>query len=483
MTETRIDARVDTRALLSRTADIAAAYVESLERRPVGGPVDLQALRRGLGGPLPEQGSDPQDVVEWLAAGADPGLVATAGPRYFGFVIGGSVPAALASDWLTSAWDQNAGLYVISPAAAVAEEVAAAWLVDLLELPEGTSVGFVTGATMANFTALAAARHAVLAKVGWDVERFGLQGAPPVTVVTHEGSHVTVYASLQMLGMGREGDRVRKIAADDQGRMQPEALRAELATIDGPVIVCAQAGNVNTGAFDPFEQLIPIAHERGAWVHIDGAFGIWAASVPSLRHQMRGHDLADSWSTDAHKWLNVPYDSGLVFVRDRTAHHASMTLGAAYYVETAGAERDNYNWVPESSRRARGFAVLAALRYMGRAGIVDLIERDSALARRMADRLRAGRGVRILNDVVLNQVLVRFDAAGPDPDGSLGDARTRAVIDAVQRDGTCWLGGSLWGGRAVMRVSVTGWGTTESDIDVSADAILRCLESVDASAG
>jgi glutamate/tyrosine decarboxylase-like PLP-dependent enzyme len=480
MTDTRPDARTDTRALLARTAELADGFIDSLERRRVGGPVDLAALRAAFGGPLQEQGSDPGDVIEWLARAAEPGLVASAGPRYFGFVIGGSLPAAVAADWLTSAWDQNAGLYVISPAAAVAEEVAADWLVELLALPEGTSVGFVTGATMANFTALAAARHAVLAKVGWDVERLGLQGAPPVTVVTHEGSHVTIYASLQMLGMGREGERVRKVAADDQGRMRPDALRAELATIDGPVIVCAQAGNVNTGAFDPFEPIIQIVHERGAWVHIDGAFGIWAAAVPSMRDLMRGHDQADSWSTDAHKWLNVPYDSGLVFVRDRSAHHAAMTLGAAYYVETAGAERDNYNWVPESSRRARGFAVLGALRSMGRSGLVDLIERDSALARRMADLLRLGRNVRILNQVVLNQVLVRFEADGPDPDGSLGDARTRAVVDAVQRDGTCWLGGTIWAGRAAMRVSVTGWRTSEADIDVSADAILRCLDEVDA---
>ena len=471
----------DTADLLARTASIATGYLASLQRRPVGGPVDLEALRRALGGPLPEAGSDPLETVEWLAGGADPGLVASAGPRYFGFVIGGSLPAPLAADWLTSAWDQNAGLYVISPAAAVAEEVAASWLVELLRLPAGTSVGFVTGATMANFTALAAARHHVLERAGWDVERLGLQGAPPVTVITHEGTHVTVYASLQMLGLGREGERVRRIAADDQGRMRPDALRAELATIDGPAIVCAQAGNVNTGAFDPFAELIPIAQEHGAWVHIDGAFGIWAAAVPPLHDRMAGHDAADSWSTDAHKWLNVPYDSGLVFVRHEPAHHAAMTLGAAYYVETAGGERDPYNWVPESSRRARGFTVLAALRSLGRAGLVDMIERDCALARRMADALAGAPGARILNEVVLNQALVRFEADGDDPDGSRGDARTRAVIDAVQRDGTCWLGGTTWAGHAAMRVSVSGWQTTDADVDRSAAAILRCLSQVDGS--
>jgi glutamate/tyrosine decarboxylase-like PLP-dependent enzyme len=472
----------DDARLLSRTADLATDYLASLATRPVGGPVDLAALRAAMGGPLPDGPTDPLTVVEGLASAADPGLVASAGPRYFGFVIGGGLPAALGADWLASTWDQNAGLYVISPAAAVAEEVAAAWLVELLDLPAGTSVGFVTGATMANFTALAAARHGVLAKAGWDVERHGLQGAPPVTVITHGGTHVTVYASLQMLGLGREGDRTRKIAADDQGRMRPDALREALADVDGPVIVCAQAGNVNTGAFDPLDELVPIAHERGAWVHVDGAFGIWAAAVPSLRGMMRGHAAADSWSTDAHKWLNVPYDSGLVFVRDAGAHHAAMTLGAEYYIETKGGERDPYNWTPESSRRARGFAVLAALRSLGRSGLVDLIERDCGHARRMAERLSAGPRVTILNDVVLNQALVRFEALDEDPDGTGGDARTRAVIDAVQRDGTCWLSGTTWAGHAAMRVSVSGWRTTEDDIERSATAILACLATVDARA-
>jgi glutamate/tyrosine decarboxylase-like PLP-dependent enzyme len=469
----------DPSTIPGRAAELAAAYLDSLPTRRVGGPVDLAALRAALGGPLPEGPTDPVAVVDWLAAAADPGLVASAGPRYFGFVVGGSLPAALGADWLASAWDQNAGLYVLSPAAAVAEEVAGAWLLELLGLPAETTVGFVTGATMANFTALAAARHGVLTSAGWDVERHGLQGAPPVTVVTHAGTHVTVYASLQMLGLGREGEGVRRVKSDDSGRMRPDELRAALATIEGPTIVCLQAGNVNTGAFDPFAELIPIAHERGAWVHIDGAFGIWAAAVPAMRDLMRGHDGADSWSTDAHKWLNVPYDSGLVFVRDGAAHHGSMALGAEYYIETAGAERDPYNWTPESSRRARGFAVLAALRSLGRSGLVDLIERDCAHARRMAERLSAGPCVSILNDVVLNQVLVRFEGPAGDADGSLGDARTRNVVDAVQRDGTCWLGGTTWAGRAAMRVSVSGWQTAGADIERSADAILRCLDAVD----
>jgi hypothetical protein len=334
----------DESRLLERTAEIASGYRASLATRPVGRPVDLVALRATLGGPLPDRPTDPLTVIEDRAA-ADPGLVASAGPRYFGFVIGGGLPAALAADWLASTWDQNAVLYVASPAAAVAEEVAAGWLVDLLGLPAGTSVGFVTGATMANFTAIAAARHAVLARVGWDVDRQGLQGAPLVTVITHEGSHVTVAASLGMLGLGREGDRVRRIASDDQGRMRPDALRAALAGIDGPAIVCAQAGNVNSGAFDPLDQIVSIANDRGAWVHVDGAFGIWAAAVPSLRHLMRGHAGADSWSTDAHKWLNVPYDSGLVFVRDAADHPKPTTLVAIYYLKNEGTQSDTYNRV------------------------------------------------------------------------------------------------------------------------------------------
>ena len=473
----------DETGLLARTADIAAAYLASLAERPVGGPVDLAALRAALGGAFPEHPVDPVRVIEELAAAADPGLVASAGPRYFGFVIGGSLPAALAADWLTGTWDQNAGMYVTSPAAAVAEEVAAGWLVELLGLPAETSVGFVTGATMANFTALAAARHHVLARLGWDVERAGLQGAPPITVVVHDGTHVTVSASLQMLGLGREHERIIRIAADDQGRMRPDALRDALANAEGPVIVCAQAGNVNSGAFDPFDEITSIAHERGAWVHIDGAFGIWAAAVPSLRHLTSGMAAADSWSTDAHKWLNLPYDSGLAFVRDAASHHAAMTLGAAYYVQTDGGERDPFNWTPESSRRARGFALLAGLRSLGRSGLVDLVERNVAQARRMAERLATGPGVTILNDVVLNQVLVRFEADEVDAAeaaGTAGDRRTRGVIAAVQRDGTCWLGGTIWAGRAAMRISVSGWQTTDDDIERSAAAILACLATVDA---
>jgi glutamate/tyrosine decarboxylase-like PLP-dependent enzyme len=458
--------------VLRRAAELATEYLSGLPDRPVARPVDLAGLRRTIGGPLSEHGEDPSAVIEHLARDVDPGLVTSAGPRYFGFVIGGSHPVAVAADWLTSAWDQNAGLYVISPAAAVAEDVAGQWLVDLFGLPEGTSVGFTTGATMANFTALAAARHGVLQAAGWNVEEDGLFGAPPINVVLGDEAHVTIFVSLQMLGMGRT--RVHRVGVDGQGRIQADALRDTLARLDGPMIVCAQAGNVNTGAFDPLPQIVQIVRDHGGWLHVDGAFGMWAQASPARRPLVRGLDLADSWTTDAHKWLNVPYDSGLVFVRDARAHRTAMTLGAAYYVETAGPERDPYNWVAESSRRARGFAIYATLRALGRGGVAALIDRCCDHARQMADRLAESPAVTILNEVVLNQVLVRFTPPGTDQATDAVDAFTRDVIARVQADGTCWLGGTTWQGLAAMRVSVSGWSTTAADIARSADAILRC---------
>jgi glutamate/tyrosine decarboxylase-like PLP-dependent enzyme len=474
MPSEREDEVDDRAAVLRQATDLAIDYLEGVDDRPVGRPIEVAALRDALALPLPQEGADPQDVLRSLATAVDPGLTASAGPRYFGFVVGGSLPSALAADWLTSAWDQNAGLYVLSPAAAVAEEVVAGWLVELFGLPTGSSVGLTTGATMANFTALAAARHALLERDGWDVERQGLFGARDIPVVVGDEAHVTIHVSLQMLGLGRE--RVHRIAVDDQGRMRADALEETLAGLDRPAIVCAQAGNVNTGAFDPLGPITRAVRANGGWLHVDGAFGLWAATSSELRRHVEGLDLADSWTTDAHKWLNVPYDCGIVVVRDAAAHHAAMTLGAAYYVETAGAERDPYNWVPESSRRARGFTTYAALRTLGRAGLADLIERCSSLARRFADRLGREPGVRVLNDVVLNQVLVRFEADGEDPQAA--DERTRRVVAAVQRDGTCWLGGTTWHGKAAMRISVSNWSTTEDDVDRSVEAILRCARDV-----
>jgi glutamate/tyrosine decarboxylase-like PLP-dependent enzyme len=475
-----VDRRSSPRQLLHRTADLAADFLESLPDRRVAPDTDLAALRTDLGGPLPDGPADPEAVVAVLERDAEQGLVGSAGPRYFGFVVGGGVPAAVAADWLTSAWDQNAGLYALSPAAAVVEEVAAAWLVELFGLPAGSSVGFTTGSTMASFTALAAARHRVLERVGWNVETDGYVGAPPIAVVIGDETHVTTFVSLQMLGLGR--DRVHRVAADEQGRMRADALREVLDRIDGPTVVCAQAGNVNTGAFDPLPHIVAAVAERSnAWLHVDGAFGLWAAVVPELQDRVIGVAGADSWTTDAHKWLNVPYDSGIVIVRDAGAHHASMTLGAAYYVETAGGERDPYNWVAESSRRARGFAVYAALKSLGRSGLADMIERCCSIACRMADGLRAEDGVTILNDVVLNQVLVRFSPPGGADDAATDDF-TRRIVAAVQADGTCWLGATIWHGMAAMRISVSNWSTTEADAAMSVEAILRCARAVAAEA-
>ncbi len=466
--------------LLRRTSALALGFLDGVAARPVAPSVDPGALRAALGGPLPERGEAPLATIERLARDADPGLVASAGPRFFGFVTGGAHPAALAADWLTTAWDQLAALHVSSPAAAAVEEVAAAWLVELLGLggrAKEIGVGFTTGCTMANFTALAAARHAVLRRVGWDVDADGLFGAPEVHVVVGGEAHVSILTALQMLGLGR--NRVARAEADAEGRMRPEALRSVVAGCDGPTIVCAQAGNVNSGAFDPLEAIAEACRGHGAWLHVDGAFGLWAAASPALRHHLRGVALADSWATDAHKWLNVPYDSGLVLVADKRAHRAAMTNAADYYIPAAGAERDPHEWVPEASRRARGFAVYAVLRALGRQGVADLVDRCCALARRMADRLGAEPGIEILNQVVLNQVLARFTpGGGAAGDPAAGDRHTRSVIAAVQRDGTCWLGGTVWHGMAAMRISVSNWCTTESDIDRAADAVLACAAEV-----
>lgn len=457
--------------LLKRTCEIANEYLDTVGDRPVARSVEFPALLASMGGDLPLIGEDSLQLIEELWKTADPGLVATVGPRYFGFVVGGSLPAAVAADWLTTTWDQNGGLYVLSPAAAAAELIAGGWLIDLLGLPKESSVGFVTGGTMANFTGLAAGRHALFRGLNWDVEERGLIGAPEITVVTNDESHVSIFASLQMLGLGR--GRVVRVPADGQGRMQVAELRRLLGDIHTPVLVCAQAGNVNTGAFDPVPEIAAVLQDRPAWLHVDGAFGLWAASSPKHQALARGLELADSVSVDCHKWLNVPYDSGVVFVRDAAAHQAAMTLNAPYYVTAPGAERDNSNWVPEASRRARGFTVYAALRSLGRQGIAELVDRGCRLARLMAELLAQGPGVEILNDVVLNQVLVRFTP----PAGGDADEFTSAVIKRVQEEGTCWLGGTTWHGVRAMRVAVSNWSTTERDIELSAAAILKCAKT------
>lgn len=450
--------------LLSRAKAHAIEFLRSLPERHVGARADRNELREALAEAFPETGEPPEHVIETLARQAPRGTLASAGPRYFGFVIGGSLPVALAADWLVTAWDQNSGIFATSPLASVVEEIAREWLLDVLDLPREASVGFVTGGQMANFTALAAARHAALRRAGWNVEDDGLAGAPAVNIVAGAEAHVTIHTSLRMLGFSSR--TLRAVENDEQGRMRPSALRAMLGKLEGPTIVCAQAGNVNTGAVDPLREIAAIAHEHGAWMHVDGAFGLWGRASRDRRSLLDGAELADSWATDAHKWLNVPFDSGIVIVADSASHRASMTVTAAYLEQTTGAERDSVDWVPDFSRRGRGFAVYAALRTLGRRGVEDLVDRCCAHARRFAAILGRDPRVTILNEVVLNQVLVRF---GDD------DALTREVIALVQREGTCWLAGTTWHGMAAMRISVSNWSTTEEDVERSAVAILGCI--------
>jgi len=470
MMNTDIDQKQGQRSeLLSRTSQLANDFLDGIAKRPVAQRVDLEKLLADLRGKgVLDDGEDQIQIIEQLSRLADSAAVATAGPRYFGFVVGGSLPVALAADWLTSAWDQNGAFYAHSPLAAAAEQTAGNWLIDLFGLQKGTSFGFVTGGTMANFTGLAAGRHALLEKLGWNVEKQGLIGAPRITVVTSDESHISVLACLQMLGLGSE--QVVKVPTDDRGRMRSDQLRSIVAGIETPVLVCAQAGNVNTGSFDPINEIALAIRERPSWLHVDGAFGLWAAASTGYQSLTQGIEFADSVSVDCHKWLNVPYDCGLVFVRNADAHRAAMALHAAYYVTADVAERDNCDWVPEASRRARGFTVYAALRFLGRKGVADLVDRCCLLAQRMAQRLAKDPLVTILNDVVLNQVLVRFS----DPSGQNSDKFTADVIRRVQEDGTCWLGGTTWHGAHAMRISISNWSTSKEDIDISADAILRC---------
>jgi glutamate/tyrosine decarboxylase-like PLP-dependent enzyme len=454
----------DSNPLLARAHAHAKAFLDTLPDRFVGARADRAEMMAALATALPRHGEDPIAVLDLLAAQAERGASACAAPRYFGFVIGGSLPVALAADWLVSTWDQNAGIHVISPLAAALEEIAAGWLLDLFELPRESGVGFVTGCQMAHFTCLAAARHGVLRKAGWDVEANGLHGAPRIHVVASEEAHVTVDVALRYLGLGTSA--LVRVEADAQGRMRADRLPEVLATLGGPVIVVAQAGNVNTGAFDPLREIAAAARAHGAWLHVDGAFGLWAraSADDALRAQADGMDLADSWATDAHKWLNVPYDCGVAIVRSAQDHHDAMTSSAPYLVQSQGLERDSVDWVPEFSRRARGIPVHAALRMLGRDGVAELVDRCCARARQFAERLSGQPGVRVLADVALNQVLVRF---GDD------DEVTRSVIAGVQADGTCWVGGTTWQGMHAMRISVSNWATSEQDVELSAAAILR----------
>ena len=444
------------RELLHATADYAADFIETLDERSIRPEADVDELIDALGGPLPEEGMDPRAVLASLVEDASPGVVGIPSGRYFGFVIGGAVPAALAADWLTSAWDQNAGLYVGGPSAAVIEEVCRGWLAELLGLPADVSIAYVTGCQMAHVTALAAARHHVLAQAGWDVAEKGLSGSPPIRVVVGAKRHVTVDRALRLLGIGATSLEV--VPVDEQGRMRVD----ELALGDGPTIVCGQAGEVNTGAFDDLEAIADAAAASGAWFHVDGAFGLWAAASPKYKQLVRGSERADSWSTDGHKWLNVPYDSGLAFCAHPDAHRAAMSITASYLIQAEDRRaRDQVDWTPEFSRRARGFPIYAAVRSLGRTGIAELVERCCTHAQQFAALLEEG-GATILNDVVLNQVLVRFR------DGE----STRDTIARVQQDGTCWLSGTDWFGEHAMRISVSNWRTTDEDVERSAAAIL-----------
>ena len=445
--------------LLADACTRAARYLAGLDARAVAPTAEAIARLAELDVPLPPRASDPLQTLRTLDELCSPATMAMAGPRFFGFVIGGSLPVALAAQWLAGAWDQNSALYRGTPATAALEQVALGWLLDVLQLPAGSGGAFVTGATVANLCALAAARHTVLARAGWDVEAQGLIGAPSVTVVVGDEAHPSVTKSLGILGLGR--NRVVRVPVDGQGRM----VASQLSLLSGPAIVCTQVGNVNTGAFDPVAEICERAHRAGAWVHVDGAFGLWAAAAPSRAHLAHGIAEADSWATDAHKWLNVPYDSGLAFVRDPHALQAAMAI-TAEYLPTASAQRNPADFTPELSRRARGVEVWAALHALGRAGLAELIERHCAQARRFAGQLAAA-GFEILNDVELNQVLVSFGPA----------EHTLRVIERIQHEGTCWAGPTVWQGRTAMRISVSNWSTTGADVDRSVAAIVRAARA------
>lgn len=449
------DTRETMKEILTDASLRAIHYLEGLESRPVAPGAAAIAGVKAFDESLPEQGAAAADVLRLLDEVGSPATMAMAGPRFFGFVIGGSLPVTLAANWLAGAWDQNSALYRATPATAFIEQIALRWLLDVLALPRTCGGAFVTGATVANLCALAAARHAVHRRAGWNVEADGLFGAPPITVIVGAEAHPSLTKSLGVLGLGR--NRVTKIPVDDQGRMIVE----KLPPISGPTIVCLQAGNVNTGAFDPVEEICRRVQPSGAWVHVDGAFGLWAAAAPSRNYLVAGLADADSWATDAHKWLNVPYDSGLAFVRDERALLAAMAI-TAEYLPTQSEYRNPADYTPELSRRARGVEVWAALRSLGRTGLAELIERNCAQARRFAEKLSAA-GFEILNEVVLNQVLVVF-----------GDSiETKRVIEAVQAEGTCWAGVTIWQGRTAMRISVSSWATTDADVDRSIAAILK----------
>lgn len=462
-----------TRANLHAVADHAADFLESLPDRPIGGTGTPAEVLRALDRPLPETGIPAERVIRELVNDVGPGLVATGSPRFFGFVMSGATPASLMTDWLTSTWDQNAQVYATSPAAAAVEVVTARWLLEILGLPAESSVGFVTGCQMANFTALATARNTVLERAGWDFDQHGLVGAPPVTIFLSECAHGTVRSALRLAGFGSA--QIREIAADAEGRLDTRALAEAIRRATGqPMILSLQAGNVNTGAFESFAAIADLVRTENAWVHVDGAFGLWASASPELKGRLCGVERADSWATDAHKWLNVPFDSGLVIIRDAAQHRRLKTRRCAYAGGEAEDRRDGSTWVPENSRRARAFVLYAALRELGRSGVGAIVERCCRLARQFAAGAAQLPHAQVLNEVVLNQVLVRLAP----PDGVDGEAWHRAITAQLQEEGRCWLGTTVWRGETVLRLSLCNRTTTEADIALTLEALARAIGHV-----
>ncbi len=461
------------RPLFERAVQHASRFRDSLVERSPHPSLSATALLARFDGPTPEAGEDPGSVIDALVEAAGPGLTGSAGSRFFGWVIGASDPVGVAADMLTSSWGQNAGNYACSPAAAFAEKVAARWLLDILRLPSDCSVGFVTGATMASFVCLAAARNAVLDRVGWNVEAEGLTGAPRIRVFAGEAAHVTISSALRYLGLG---DKAIRIRADGDGRMDAGALGAALAAGDGPAIVIAQAGQMNTGAFDPMRAVAELCRRHGAWLHVDGAFGLWARAVPEMADLAAGLEEADSWSVDGHKWLQIPYDSGFAIVRDSKAHRRAMSVTASYLPMAVEAEYDPGQWAPELSRRARGFAVWAVLKAHGRRGVIEMIRRHCTLARDLARRLASEPGVNVLNTVDLNQLVVNFGAGSPQQQ----DTTCHAVISRMRTDGVCLAGGTSWNGRWVLRLSVISAALTDSDIGRLGEAVIAAWRHVQA---
>ena len=457
--------RQDYDRALARAAEHANYWLDSVGERPIAPRASADELASVFGDRLPAQGLDPAEVVDLLAAGAEPGLMAIGSGRFYGWVMGGTLPAALAADWLVSTWDQNAGMRYATPATAAIEETAARWLLDLLGLPGGADLGFVTGATMANFTGLAAGRGSVLAKAGWDVHRDGLNGGPRVHVLVGQERHATVDLALRYLGLGTP----TVVAADGEGRIRTDALAAALDQVpaDAPILLCLQAGNLHSGAFDPFAEAIALAHARGAWVHVDGAFGLWAAVSPELQHLTAGVEGADSWATDAHKTLNAPYDCGLAIVADPAAMRSAFGVQTSYLMADRTGPGDPHEKVPELSRRARGVPVWAVLRSLGRDGVSELVGGLARNARAIAAGVAQIDGAEVLNEVVYTQVCVAFE----------NDDRTRAVIARLLADGTTWMSGSHWSGREVLRVSVSNWSTDDDDVRRSIDALRRAATS------